>query len=272
MVFKKALNFYINSSIHVAAAVVAFSIITFLNYDRAVEVELLWFIFFGSVTGYNFVKYAGIAGLHHHSLTESLRWIQVFSLLSFFAFLGSAFFIEPKILYWTGLFGIFTLLYALPLFSGKRNLRSFSGLKIFIIAFVWAGVSVILPLVSEGLTPVFKICLEFLQRFLLMIALILPFEIRDLKYDLEGLGTIPQKIGVKRSKILGSILSILVIILELIINRPGTNSLMALFLTVVISTVFLWRSKKEQPTYYASFWVESIPIMYLLILLVFRSV
>ena len=71
-------SFYINSSIHVAFAVLAFVGISMLEYDLEIPNALWVFIFFGTITGYNFVKYAKIAGLRHRQLTNSLRTIQVF--------------------------------------------------------------------------------------------------------------------------------------------------------------------------------------------------
>ena len=200
---KTFFEFYINSSIHVALAVVSLSIISFFNFGIPVNLNLLTFIFFGTITGYNFVKYAGIAKMHHRSLATSLKLIQIFSFFCFLDLLWSLFKVDVKVLVWTAFFGIFTLLYALPVFSKKRNLRSISGIKIFIIALVWAGVTVILPVVSAKFVLMSMFLFEFLQRFLLVLVLILPFEIRDLKYDLQQLGTIPQKVGVTKTKILG---------------------------------------------------------------------
>ena len=82
---KKILNFYINSSIHVAIAVYAFIRITEMYFKLPNNKNLDYFIFYGTITGYNFVKYAGVAKLHHKSLTNDLKIIQVFSLLCFLA-------------------------------------------------------------------------------------------------------------------------------------------------------------------------------------------
>ena len=76
-------NFYINSSVHVALAVYALVRITELYLGLSYNENLDYFIFYGTITGYNFIKYAGIAKLHHRSLTENLKIIQIFSLISF---------------------------------------------------------------------------------------------------------------------------------------------------------------------------------------------
>lgn len=253
-----------------ALAVVSLSLITVLHFELQVEKWMLLFIFFGTVTAYNFVKYAGITGLHHRSLAQSLKIIQVFS---FFCLAGvgiSAFYVAPGVLLWSAIFGALTLLYALPVFNKKRNLRSVSGLKIFIIAFVWAGVTVVLPVTGAKNVIFEALVLEFLQRILLVLAWILPFEIRDLKYDLEQLGTIPQRIGLTKTKILGLFFLLLVLFLEVLKNSGSTASTIAVIIMCIISGIFLAITREKQSRYFTAFWVEAIPILWLLILIFLR--
>src|SRR5690606_20153897 len=94
-------------------------------------------------------------------------------------------------------------------------------------AFVWAGVTVVLPVIPFKNGIFHNLALEFLQRFLLVLVLILPFEIRDLRYDLEQLGTLPQRIGVTRTKIFGILLLLGVIILEIFKETATTASVLA---------------------------------------------
>lgn len=269
--YKQFFEFYINSSIHVALAVVSLCLVSFLHYDLPADINLLVFVFFGSITGYNFVKYAGVARLHHSSLAKGLKVIQVFSLFSFLILAWSAFKLSKEVLIWTGIFGIFTLLYALPVFSKRRNLRTISGVKIFIIAFVWGGVTVVLPVVSAQKVLDFNVAIEFIQRFLLVLTLILPFEIRDLKYDLQQLGTIPQRVGVTQTKLFGLSLLIMLLILEFLKQKQSLDSVAALLITVVVTSILIWRSRQRQSSYYSSFWVEGIPILWLIALILFKS-
>lgn len=268
---KKIIDFYINSSIHVALAVVSLSLVTILVYEVEIRENLLLFIFFGTVTGYNFVKYADVTGLHHRSLAKRLKFIQVLTLICFTALAVTIFFLSFETIVWSIIFGAFTLLYALPVFSKRRNLRSISGLKIFIIAFVWAGVSVVLPVTGAKNVIFEDLVLEFLQRFLLVLVWILPFEIRDLKYDLEQLGTIPQRIGVTPTKVFGFILLSLVILLEFLKGNFLSTSTFALVATCIITGLFVVLSREKQSRYFTAFWIEAIPIYWLVILVMLRS-
>lgn len=268
---KTFFEFYINSSIHVALAVVSLCMVTLLGYEIPIDLNLMGFVFFGAVTGYNFVKYAPIAKLHHSSLAKRLKLIQVFSFCCFVLLLWFTFQIELEIVLWALFFGFFTLLYALPVFSKKRNLRSISGVKVFIISLVWAGVTVILPILSGKIELDQKVLVDFLQRFLLVLVWILPFEIRDLKYDLEQLGTIPQKVGVTYTKILGLVLLGVILFLEFLKEPFLEGAFGALFITVMVTGVLVWTARERQSKYFASFWVESIPIFWLLCLVLIES-
>ena len=81
--FKLFFNFYINASIHVAIAVYTFVRVTEQYFELDYQEYFNYFIFFATITGYNFVKYAGVAKLHHRSLTEDLKIIQIFSFFIF---------------------------------------------------------------------------------------------------------------------------------------------------------------------------------------------
>jgi len=267
---KNAFELYINSSIHVSLAVVAFTLITFFEHALVPDLDLLLFVFFASITGYNFVKYAGIAKLHHLSLAKNLKIIQVFSGICFLALIYFCFQLEMDVLIATGILGIFTLFYAIPVFGGSKNLRSLPGIKIFIIALVWAGSTVLLPLINAEKLLGSELLIDFVQRLLLIIILTLPFEIRDLNFDNKNLGTIPQKLGSFMTKVFGTFLILTIFLIELFQKLFSLTAFLALFVILLISGIMLWQSKESQKKYYCSFWVEAVPIFYLGIYLVFN--
>ena len=261
--FKKAFELYINSSIHVSLGVVAFTLISIFEHDLAIDKNLLLFIFFASITGYNFVKYAGIAKLHHLSLAKNLRLIQLFSLFCFIAMVYLIFQLSGDILIAGGIMGILTIFYAIPVLGREKNLRSLPGLKIFIIAVVWAGTTVILPLINAGKVLDINLVTDFIQRLMLVVVLTLPFEIRDLNFDKESLGTIPQRLGVRMTKVFGTVLIFLIFAAELLQSSFNSAEFVSLFVILAISGVLLWKSTTGQSRYYSSFWVEAVPILYL---------
>jgi len=267
-----AFDLYINSSIHVALAVVCLAVISVLEYNFPISLDLLAFIFFSTITGYNFVKYAGIAKLHHSSLAGNLRIIQIFSFVSFLALIYYALQLSVNVLIATAILGFLTLLDALPIFGNSRNLRSLAGIKIFVIAMVWAGTTVLLPVINAQQLLNQPVLIDFFQRFCMVVVLTLPFEIRDLIYDSDSLQTIPQRIGVRKTRLFGIILLTLIVIIAIFQEQFRSYSLLSLFLVCVILGVFLVGSRERQSKYYASFWVELIPVIYLGILLIMKYV
>jgi len=263
--FKKAINFYINSSIHVALAVTALTAVTSLSFLGVFNINILLFVFLGTISGYNFVKYAGIAKLHHYSLTKNLKMIQVFSL---FAFLGLLYFFSlqsTNFLILTGFLGFCTTLYAIPFLPKQKNLRNLKGTKIFIIAFVWAGVCVLLPLIDEVAFLEYKVWVKWLQVFLFVISITIPFEIRDLKFDDDGLGTLPQLVGVKQVKRIGYSLIVLVIAMQGILSELEFIKILPVILIGILSAIFIKLARKQQREFYASFYVEAVPIIWFLL-------
>ena len=260
-IHQKLFSFYIDSSIHVAIAVLAFVAITQKKFGLILPIEYWAFVFFGTITGYNFVKYAKLAGLHHKSLAPSLRAIQIFSAICFIFLILVIVRMKLQTLLYSIAFVLLTLLYAIPFYHHK-NLRMLSGIKIFVVALVWAGVTVIVPVVASENTIGFDVWITFFQRWLIVLSLIMPFEIRDMQFDECYLNTLPQRIGMRNSKIVGMISLGLAILLELLKSVTALNynlSFISFSILLVISLIF---STKNQSKYFASFWIEGLPIFW----------
>ena len=274
-VLKPILDFYINSSIHVSLAVFSMAWLTLLEFEVPFDEKVLFFIFFASITGYNFVKYFGIAKFHHRSLATWLQVIQVFSLLCFLLMIYFAVQLEPKTLFCIVVFGLVTFLYAIPFFpkhlfmDSQKNLRSIGGLKVYVIALVWAGVTVVLPLINADFYLNADVWITLFQRFVFVVILMLPFEIRDLQYDSLKLATIPQQIGIKNTKLIGVFIGIVFFFLEFFKDKLEAEQIVITLIITVVALLFLVFSKAKQGTYYCSFWVEGIPIVWLLMHQVF---
>lgn len=272
---KQIFNFYIDSSIHVALAVFALSWVTLLEFGIPYDRAVLYFIFFASITGYNFVKYFGLARFHHRSLTNWLKLIQVFSLMCFIGMCYFALKLELISLVVLLGFGVVTFLYAIPFLPNKilydkhKNLRNVSGLKVYIIALVWAGVTVVLPILNNHVPLDTNVVVTGFQRFVFVTVLMFPFEIRDLNYDSLKLATIPQQIGIKNTKMVGVLLLMLFFLLEFLKPQLNVEHTVSMLITMFVTLMFLIFANRNQGRYYSSFWVEGIPLVWLLLLLVF---
>ncbi|HIE45348.1 MAG TPA: hypothetical protein EYP87_04090 [Flavobacteriaceae bacterium] len=146
----------------------------------------------------------------------------------------------------------------------KYSLRNIAGLKLFLIAFSWAGITVLFPLVQNYISLRFADYLTFIQRFIFVIVITIPFDIRDMKYDNSSLKTLPQQLGVSKTKIVGVLLIVLFIIIE-VIKSNGDQSVWSTLIISIISGILLVKSTKNQSKYYSAFFVEALPILWFLI-------
>lgn len=272
-VLKSIFGFYINSSIHVASAACALTWITLIEFELPYNVNCLYFVFFSTITAYNFVKYFGLAKFHHRSLANWLRVIQVFSALAFGLMCYYLLQLKEDTYILLVFLALATFLYATPLipkrylFDEQQNLREISGVKIYVIALVWACVTVLLPVVNAGLDFTTDISITLFQRFFYVLVIMLPFEIRDLNYDNLKLATIPQRIGVKKTKVIGLLLLIVFLMLEFFKDKLNSYSVISTLTITFITLSFVIFSDKKQSKYYSAFWVEALPIIWLGILL-----
>lgn len=270
MVFlKKLFDFYINSSIHVALSVFSLSWITLLSLDLSYTESVLCFVFYATITGYNFVKYFAIAKFHHRQLANWLKLIQILSFICFLLMCFYAMQLPLKAHIFNFCLAIITFFYAIPLFSNKNTLRTVSGLKVYVIALVWTGVTVFLPLMALGIKLSADVAILGFQRFLFIIILMLPFEIRDLKFDNSVLSTLPQKLGLNKTKLLGVVLLTIFFLLEFFKDETQLSFILAMLIVCILTGLFVCFSKIDQNKYYSAFWVEGLPIVWLIVLLMF---
>ncbi|MFV0540066.1 MAG: hypothetical protein ACK5MZ_02360 [Aestuariibaculum sp.] len=274
---KQGLDFYINSSIHVALSVVSLTYITLMEFKLPFDKVLLGFVFFASVTGYNFVKYFGTAKSYYRQIARWLKYIQWFSFFCSLFMLGFMLQLKIKTLLYICGFGVVTFLYAIPFLpkrfylDHKHNLRSVRGIKVYLIGLVWAGVTVFLPLENNGYNGIDShVTITAVQRFVFVIALMLPFEIRDMQFDSLKLATIPQKIGVKKTKILGFVLMKIFVLLEFLKADFLIMNFIELGLVATLTLLLILGATKTQKKYYSSFWVEAVPVVWLLLVLLDR--
>ncbi len=268
-VYRILFNFYIQSSIHVALAIVSLTLLSGTYLNIRPDFYLMGFVFTAAITGYNFVKYAGIAKWYHRRLTNSLKTIQLFSLFAFFAMVFFFWHLPVSVQVIAVISGLLTLMYAIPLKRKWKNFRSIPGMKLILIALVLVLTTVLIPAFYGGSAidfPVFILCI---LRFLWVIVLILPFEIRDVHVDSISLGTIPQKFGVFKTKLFGSILLGSLAFAEMYFNFLFHNSLWVVLVILFVTSLALWYSSEKRSFYFTAFWVEAIPIAWLILELMF---
>ena len=261
-IVKLIFNFYINCSIHVGLSCYALVLMTQYMFHIPYEESVVKFAFFGTIVGYNFVKYDALARAHKTNMRDELKVIILFSFCSL-VLVGYYFFILERIAQIVAAsFLSITLLYTLPFFPNRKNARNWAGVKIYIVALCWVGVTLVLPILNSGIFITSDFYLKCIQRFILVFVLILIFEIIDLANDDPHLQTVPQQIGVNRTKMLGWFLMVVFYFLEFFKSNFDEKQLVVNFILVVLIALFFLFANEKRSKYYTSFWVESIPTLW----------
>lgn len=265
---KKITDFYINSSIHVALSVYALVQLTQILFAISNDLVTSKFAFFGTIVGYNFVKYDALARAKKVSMTSQLKAITFLSFLSLIA-TGYYFFQLQKTTQIIGfVFLMVTLLYTLPFFPNQKNARNWAGIKIYIVALCWVGVTLVLPILNNDLPFTSYFFLVATQRFILIFVLVLIFEIIDLRFDDPHLKTVPQQIGVVTTKKVGVLLMIFFVLVEFLSNDFRIDFFILKLCLAITTILFLVFVNENRSRYYASFWAESIPIFWWLVVVI----
>lgn len=283
---RRFFDFYLKASVHVAFAVVS------LSYLGAKGLNILWsnalgvVLFSGTVMGYNFIKY-GLGGPFYLKVThKSFMPMQILSFFCGALGLYGLLYLNPLAYLVLLMLVVFTALYGVPVFPAQKNLRAVKGVKIYIVAFVWAMATVVLPLSTLGIKMVLQLSSPsnpfgvvgvlglFLSHFFLVLALMVPFELRDYLEDTPQLATLPQRYGVQKTKNIGFLWSLLFLgghlfagaILKWPLQMVGVSLIITLLLIIV---VFI--PGRHTSTYFTNFWVEGIPILFALLWWAFES-
>ena len=267
-IIKKIFDFYLDASIHVALAIFSLVHVTALTLNINVPLELYFFIFFGSISCYNFVKFGVEAEKYILVANTYHKNIQFFSFGCLLVAGYQLFFLSERVFIGLFILAAITGLYALPVLPKNKNFRSFSGLKILIVAAVWAGATVILPAISVLDDISWNVKVEALQRFLFVLILLVPFEIRDLKYDSATLKTLPQRVGVKGAKIIGYSWTILFYAATFLKTDLDTAHIIVKTILFLVLMLMIFKTKLDQQKYFSSFWVEAIPLFWWLLFVI----
>lgn len=258
----KALTLLINSNIYISLAAVLLTISTQVQIEMNPQWHpYLFLIFFATLFEYNLHRLVTILTNKNALESDKHNWVNNrkngFYLLVAFSVIGfiiSVLNAKLKVLLALAPMAGLTLFYSTPISKSAKGifrLRQIPYLKIFLISFVWSTVTVFLPVIySEKSFNVLHLFTIIFERFLFVLAITIPFDIRDMEADHDaGLKTIPLRIGAKKS----IDLSIGILILFFVITAVHyfiTNQWMLLnaFSTSFLTTIVFLSNKKIRST------------------------
>lgn len=265
LLIAKLFRFYIQSSTHVALAVLSLSTLTHLHYDLSWQAPLFVFVFCATVMTYNFIRYYAFLKVKSSFKTPLIAFSSTAILVLGF----SALKLPSQTLLFAFVLGLVSLAYALPKNRFFGGLRQLPYMKSFIVAGSWASVVVLLPLISHQIEFDRLSWLLWFQMALWTFATMIPFEIRDTNNDSESMKTIPQVFGIRGAKLVGTLALIGVVVLSYSLSIQNGDMIPTLIATILVF-VCLWKSTIQQSTYFASFWVEALPMVWLLLVVIWE--
>ncbi|MCJ8155044.1 hypothetical protein MKJ01_14850 [Chryseobacterium sp. SSA4.19] len=237
----------IDSQLYVSLTGTLFAVF-FMIEQNTFRYPTVCFIFITYFSGYLYTKYQKtrhfskililnvIAGIvcalliiHNHNEIRLIKW----SVIVILGLLYNSFFLDVYI-------------------------RKIPLLKVFYVGLVWALMNCWLTL------PEFSIPI-FLISFFFITALVLPFDIRDMKVD--TVKTFPTMIGVQNTKYIAYMLVFISTVLTGFYLSP-TGSI-AFYLSAIITFLLIYFSENERSDAYFSFGVETcsaLPFLFSLIM------
>lgn len=250
-------NFVIYSNILISFAAVSLCLSSqiILAGDGTLYPYLLA-VFFGTLCEYNLNSFLLIARRKILPKGERFDWIRSNKSCVVFLFLTSLAGVILTCLYLqTSVFLLFVIgatilfLYSTPVFFSSRkyfSLRDIKFLKIFLISFVWAFVTIAIPfckVASER--SFFEFITLFIERFLFIFAITIPFDIKDMEQDrVQKLRTIPTMIGAERANQLSHILLFLFLFLvcsRFLYDQKTDVLLASLMMFLILKLLFHFR-------------------------------
>lgn len=161
--------------------------------------------------------------------------------------------------------GLIGVLYVAPVLGNQRRLRDFPYIKVFLIAIIWSWFTsfVLLEHFSNLSTAV--IFSYGVERFLFVLAITLPFDIRDIEIDrLDGTETIPGRLGINSAKRIALISLLAAAGFLVILHNNGVlevNYLLSAFITYFLAGLLIWRSSPNNHDYYYTGLMDGLMII-----------
>ena len=259
---KLLLDIYVKGSIHVALSVFSMSSLSLLSLNKNISELQLLIVFFASYVYYNLIKFAPVGFKGTNQPTIFWNWLKLSTLLSLLILLYLVKDLSKDSWFILAVSSFFGVLYVqkelLPI--SREN----GWIKAFLVSLVWALITAVLPftLLHEDWFGL-EIILLFFSHFFLVLALLVPFEIRDMSVDQLMMPNLAQQLGVQKIKWVGYLSLILSIILWMLVTDLGVYFQSAYFIFYLITVALIAGAKIDQPQSYTSLWVEAIPIFLL---------
>ncbi len=259
---EQVLNSLLYSSVFISCCGFCLTVETYKLAKLPVSLPMALFVFLATLFTYNLSSVQSLLRRpQQRKSKQSDAWAQrhkksmaLLGLVSISAAAGLYFYFDLHINRWLMLhLALISIGYTVPVGYKSRKvrpLRSVPLLKVFLIAYVWAVVTALFPLMDTGLQVwAHQALLLFARRFLFILALALLFDIRDYTYDRStNTLTFPGLMGVRNTKLLSLVLLLLYVIIS-VSTETGPVQI-ALVASGLSSALVVFFSSEHKPRIY----------------------
>ena len=176
---KSFVRFIVYSNIFVAFCVLGLSIGSEILLDTA-NYKLSQFVFFATLFTYNFQRIVRLSKTREHARKD---WLNKNKLAIFFIVVISAIMSAFRFFDFKTNTQIIIVISGIISVSYPFGLREIPFSKIFIISLVWTVSTMLLLVLENNISFDSNITLHLIGRFLFVLAITIPFDIRDIKFD-----------------------------------------------------------------------------------------
>ena len=260
------------SNAYLALPILAITTETYLYLGEfTFNANFLGFIFFSTLFLYPFHRLFGIYTTAEFEHTKAQKEVVKHPTLTrvsvILGFIGTVFFtfqLPLSTLSYLIPLGIISIAYSIhfiPTFKGWMRLRDIPGIKIYAITLVATFTTATIPLISSGEVGSTDIWLLSIQRFLFILAITIPFDVRDAHLDKRwNLKTIPLILGNERAITLAISLlyvsALLVVFQYFYTGYVGIEIVIANFIAAGFTHFILHDFKNKNSYLYNAFLIE----------------
>ncbi len=287
--FQRPLDFLLFSNVFISLGALTQGLVTYQLLGFAPSWVVLAFLFFSTLLTYNFSILIQQPKNPETSEYRRVRWIfsnyrlnVAITIIATLALIPLFFMLSFKSQLLNVFLGLLSLGYAMPLFKAKNKrfgLRNMPALKLFLIAFVWALSSVMMPFFEiqqahQFSLPFHDLLILNFKRFLFLVAITIPFDIRDMFQDkMVELKTIPTIFGEKKAYLFCQLMLLTYIVLLFLFRDKGFNAdFFGLTLTAILTGWLIFKSNWKKNEYYYFFYLDGTLILQYVMMLFFSFV
>lgn len=268
---KRGLEIIVYANIWVSLGVVALTELTYILLGSQSNAALRYFVFSATLLTYAYARWFDSPARNSKNKSRLTDWAVHNPLLYLIAGVaglgGSLFFVlqlSRDVWPWLAICALISTLYPLHIWARRHlALREIGGLKLFLIAAVWAIVTTILPAAQSGLPIDLPILLLTLQRFFFIVAITIPFDMRDLPIDNPQMHTLPNVLGLAKARnfaLAANFVAELAAVAFYFLHFYGAGALFGQLVAFEITSILIYKSLPQKSDLYYSFWVEGLSV------------